>query len=101
MAAPKTEPKPEPKTEVKAVNIRPSAPVAPAGNAGGGLNGNAQTVTLTQREVQAATDGSIVWNYDDPKGKFKKDQAVGVQEFARRKAIMQRQGHYSKQYTDE
>lgn len=91
----KTEPKPEPK-----VNIRPSAPVAPAGNAGGGMNGGGQTVTLTRREVEAANDGSIVWNYNDPNGKFKKGEAVGTQEFARRKALMMRQGHYDKQYQE-
>ena len=92
---PKPEPKPEPK-----VNIRPSAPVAPAGNAGGGMNGGGQTVTLTRREVQAATDGSLVHNYNDPNGKFKKGDVIGVQELARRKAIMMRQGHYDKNYTE-
>src|SRR6202789_103387 len=56
-AAAKAEPK---------INIRPSAPVAPAGNSAGGMNGGGMTVTLTKREVEAANDGSIVWNRDDP-----------------------------------
>ncbi len=89
------DPKPEPK-----VNIRPSAPVAPAGNGSGGSAGG-QSVTLTRREVEAANDGSLIWNYNDPKGKFKKGDNIGTQEMARRKAIMTKEGHYSKQYTDE
>jgi hypothetical protein len=94
--ATKTQAQPEAKT----VNIRPSAPVAPAGNAGGGMNGGGQSVTLTRREVEAANDGSIVWNYNDPNGKFKKGDAVGNVEFARRKAIMTKEGHYNRNYTE-
>ena len=86
--------------EPKPVNIRPSAPVAPTGNAGGGMSGGGQTVTLTRREVEAANDGSIVWNFSDPGGKFKKDDPIGNVEFARRKSIMQKQGHYDRQYTE-
>jgi hypothetical protein len=96
MPAKKVEAEPQPKQ----VNIRPSAPVAPTGNSGGGMNGGGQTVTLTRREVEAANDGSICWNYNDPNGKFKKGDAVGNVEFARRKAIMQKQGHYDRQYTE-
>ena len=92
--------KAEQKSEPSKVNIRPSAPVAPAGNASGGMNGGGQTVTLTRREVQAATDGSLVHNFNDPNGKFKKGDVIGVQEMARRKAIMMRQGHYDKNYTE-
>lgn len=91
----KVDPKPDTK-----VNIRPSAPVAPAGNSSGGMNGGGMTVTLTKREAESATDGSVVWNYDDPKGKFKKNDPVGIQEFARRKAIMKQQGHYDKSYSE-
>ena len=91
MANPAQTKKDEPK-----VNIRPSAPVAPAGNSSGGMNGGGMTVTLTKREVEAANDGSIVWNKDDPGGKFKKDTPIGTQEFARRKSLMQKQGLYDR-----
>ncbi len=80
------------------VNIRPSAPVAPAGNGSGGMNGGGQTVTLTLREVTAAEDGTHVWNYDDKNGKFKKGDPIGRQEFARRKIIMKKEGHYDKSW---
>ena len=93
--------KADPVVETKPVNIRPSAPVAPAGNSSGGMNGGGQTVTLTRREVEAANDGSLVWNHNDPNGKFKKGDSIGNVEFARRKSIMMRQGHYDKQYTQE
>jgi len=82
--------KPEPK-----VNIRPSAPVAPAGSGSGGGAGG-QSVTLTRREVESATDGTLVWNYSDPGGKFKKGDVIGVQEMGRRKILMKQQGLYDK-----
>lgn len=83
------------------VNIRPSAPVAPAGNASGGMNGGGQTVKLSQREATAATDGTVVWNWDDPKGKFKKGEPVGLAEFARRKVQMIKDGHYDRSYDQQ
>jgi len=85
------------------VNIRPSAPVAPAGNAGGGMNGGGTTVKLSQREVIAATDGSIVHNTPDTSGKnrWKVGDVIGVQEMARRKAIMMKEGHYNKEYDQQ
>jgi hypothetical protein len=79
---------------------RPSSAAAPAGGSAGGMNGGGNTVTLTKREVEAATDGSVVYNFDDPNGKFKKGQAVGVQEYARRKATMQKQGLYDKSFNE-
>lgn len=87
--------KPEPK-----VNIRPSAPVAPAGSGSGGGAGG-QSVTLTRREVQAATDGTVVWNTDSADGKYKRGSPVGIQEFARRKAIMIKEGHYNRSYEEQ
>lgn len=84
-----------------AVNIRPSAPVAPGNASGGGMNGGGQTVKLSQREVTAATDGTVVHNYNDPAGKFKKGDPVGVQEFARRKAQMIKDGHYDRSYDNQ
>ena len=93
----------DPKPEPGKVNIRPSAPVAPSGNAGGGMNGGGTTVRLTQREVTAATDGSIVHNVPDPTGKnrWKVGDSIGVQEMARRKAIMMKEGHYNKEYDQQ
>jgi F0F1-type ATP synthase membrane subunit b/b' len=93
----KVEPKP---VKTEASGKRPTSAAAPAGNSGGGMNGGATTVSLSQREVGAATDGSLVWNHNDPNGKFKKDDPIGVQEFARRKMIMKKQGLYDKTLTE-
>lgn len=89
--------KTEAKTETPIVR-RPSAPTAPGGNAGGGMNGGGLTVTLSKREAEAAVDGTHVWNYDDPspQKRFKKGDVIGVQELARRKAIMTKEGQYDK-----
>ena len=57
-------------------------------------------MTLTRREVEAATDGSLVYNYNDQNGKFKKGDNIGVQEMARRKSIMQRQGLYDRTFNE-
>lgn len=76
------------------------APVAPVQNTGGGMQGGGATVRLTAGEAKSATDGSLVWNYDDPSGqkRFKKGDPIGVQEFARRKLEMQKNGQYDKTY---
>jgi hypothetical protein len=96
----KTEPAP---TEAAQVAPKRSAapPVAPgtAVSAGGGGSAGA-SVTLTQREAAAAQDGTHIWNYDDPKGKFKKGEPIGLQEFARRKQSMQRSGVYDRSYSE-
>ncbi len=91
----------DPKPEAGKVNIRPSAPVAPAGNASGGMNGGGMTVQLTRREAEAATDGTLIWNYNDPSGKFKKGDPIGYAEMARRKVLMKRDGHYDKSYDSQ
>lgn len=82
---------------------RPSVPAAPVSNSGGGMNGGGNEVRLTRMEANAATDGTHVWNYDDPsgKGRFKKGDAIGVQEFARRKLEMTRSGHYDRTYVEQ
>jgi hypothetical protein len=49
-------------------------------------------VRLTKGEALAATDGTHTWGYDDPNGKFKRDTPIGIQEFARRKRDMIKQG---------
>ncbi len=86
------------KTPTEAAQVRPraSAPVAPGGNVASGGNGSSAPVMLTKGEALAAQDGTHTWNYDDPKGKFKKNDPIGIQEFARRKQAMQRQGLYDK-----
>lgn len=75
---------------------RPTAPVAPVTPSGGGMNGGAAEVKLSASEARAATDGTHVYNYDDPtgKGRFKKGDPIGIQEFARRKMLMMKEGRY-------
>lgn len=76
---------------------RPSAPVAPVTPTGGGVSGgNSNSVTLTRGEAERATDGSLVWNYDDPtgKGRWKKNDVIGLQEMARRKQALTKEGKY-------
>lgn len=77
---------------------RPSSAAASgAGNSGGGLNGGI-SVTLTKGEVASATDGTLVWNYDDPSGKnrFKRGDPIGVAEMARRKHEGKKAGLYDR-----
>ena len=80
-----------------------SVPVAPVQQSGGVTSGNGTEVRLNKSEAQAATDGTIVWNYDDPSGqkRFKKGDPVGVQEFARRKAKMTAQGLYDRSFSEQ
>lgn len=75
---------------------RPTAPTAPVTQTGGGMNGGQREVTLTSGEAKAATDGTLIWNYDDPtgKGRFKKGDPIGVQEMARRKMALSKDGKY-------
>lgn len=76
---------------------RPSAPTAPVTPSGGGVSGGANTVTLTRGEADAATDGvTHIWNYDDPtgKGRWKKGEAIGIKEMARRKQALIKEGRY-------
>ena len=77
-----------------------SAPVAPVQASAGGTNGGGREVRLTQGEAKAATDGTLIWNYDDPspQKKFKKGDPIGIQEMARRKETMEKQGVYDKTY---
>ena len=82
---------------------RSSVPVAPVQSSPGGTNGGGTEVRLTKGEYAAATDGvTHVWNYDDPspQKRFKKGDAIGAEEFARRKLRMQREGRYDRSYTE-
>jgi hypothetical protein len=87
----------------EASQVQPKAktsapPVAPGSAVSGGNGGSNTSVTLTAREAAAAQDGTHTWNWNDPNGKFKKGDPIGVQEFARRKLAMQRQGMYDRSY---
>jgi hypothetical protein len=77
---------------------RPSSAAAAGGGTGGGLNGGATSVKLTTREAASATDGTLVWNYDDPTGqkRWVKGDPIGLAEMARRKHEGQKQGLYDK-----
>lgn len=77
---------------------RPSTPRTPVSNSGGGLNGGGREVSLSLGERNSATDGTLVWDYDDPspQKRFKKGEPIGIKEFARRKLIMTEQGQYDK-----
>jgi hypothetical protein len=83
---------------------KPAPPAAPVGQSGGGMNGNTgREVTLTRGEAAAATDGTHIWNYDDtsPQKRFRKGDPIGVQEFARRKLEMTKQGQYDRSYVEQ
>lgn len=77
---------------------RPSSAAAPANGGSGGLNGGGVEVRLTKREAASATDGTLVWNYDDPSGqkRWTKGDPIGLAEMARRKHVGQKQGLYDK-----
>lgn len=76
-------------------NNRPmrSAPVR--GGGGGGGDNRHVRVILTDGERDHATDGTIVWNTDDPTGRFKKGDPIGLTEMARRKMLMKKNGRYN------
>jgi hypothetical protein len=79
---------------------RPSSAAAGGGNPGGGgsLNGGGTEVRLTKGEARSATDGTLVWNWDDtsPEKKFKKGDPIGLAEMARRKHYGMKNGLYDK-----
>lgn len=78
---------------------RPSSAAASGGSdRGGQLRGGQREVRLTKGEAQSATDGTLVWNYDDPtgKGRYKKGDPIGLAEMARRKAEGQKRGLYDR-----
>jgi len=91
---------PQQQQQKPAPERRPSAPAAPAGGGGTGgaqLQGGTE-VRLTPGEARSATDGTLVWNYDDPspEKKFKKGEPIGLAEMARRKHYGQKAGLYDK-----
>jgi hypothetical protein len=66
---------------------RPSSAATSGTGAGGGMNGGTVQVKLTAGEARSATDGTLIWNYDDPspQKRFKKGDPIGLAEMARRK----------------
>jgi hypothetical protein len=76
-----------------------SAPVSREGAPSGGTLTSTK-VTLTPGEQRAANDGSVVWNYTDPKIGAIKGSPVGTREYARRKAAMTSEGRYDRSFTE-
>lgn len=81
------------------------APVAPVNGhaSSGGTQGGPAEVRLSQSEARSATDGTLVWNYDDPSGqkRFKKGDPIGIQEFARRKLEQMRSGQHDRVFVSQ
>lgn len=76
---------------------------APVSREGISLSGNltATQVQLSPGEQRVATDGTITWNYDDPKVGAKKGEPIGMREYARRKLELTKQGAYDRSNTDQ
>jgi hypothetical protein len=89
---------PTPKKSADGDGRRPSSAAAGGGSPGGSatLNGGGTEVRLTKREATSATDGTLVWNWDDKDGKFKKGDPIGLAEMARRKHYGMKNGLYDK-----
>ena len=77
---------------------RPSSAATSGTGAGGGMNGGQVQVKLTAGEARSATDGTLVWNYDDPSGqnRFRKGDPIGLAEMARRKHEGMKAGLYDR-----
>ncbi len=93
-------PKDEPKPKQERAKAMAAAPVSRDGNPSGGQT-SPTTVTLSPGEQRTATDGTIVYNYNDPNGKFKKGDPIGIKEMARRKLALQQSGAYDRSYSDQ
>jgi len=89
----------QPQRRANGDGTRPSSAAASGGSdRGGTLRGGQREVKLTPGEVASATDGTLVWNYDNPtgKGRYKKGDPIGLVEMARRKAEGQKRGLYDR-----
>jgi hypothetical protein len=60
-----------------------------SGGSSSGASGGETEVRLTKGEATAATDGSVCWGRE---GGSKIGQPIGIEEYARRKATMEKQG---------
>lgn len=94
--------KKEAPTEASQVKPKTAAPPVAPGSAVSSDRVAGSAVQLTKREADAATDGTLVWNYDDPSGKnrFRRGDPIGLQEAARRKLALQKQGAYDRTFTE-
>lgn len=86
----------------KAETPKPKTKASVSSTGGGTNGGSGNEVRLSAGEAKSATDGTIVWNYDDPSQKkaFKKGDPIGVQEMARRKYALTKQGAYDRSFTE-
>jgi hypothetical protein len=85
---------------------RAAVPVAPVHQSAGGTTGGGPEVRLSPVEAKAAQDGTHVWaSHDLAAGRIKDKsqigQPIGIQEFARRKHHMTKEGHYSRIYLEQ
>jgi len=89
----------KPTTAAKPRSAAP--PVAPGASvSSNGASASGGSVTLTKGEYLSATDGTLVWNWDDPNGKYKKGDPIGVKEFARLKLKGMKEGRYDRTFTE-
>lgn len=72
--------------------VRGTTPAAPVSRSvdSSSSSTSQNVVKLSPGEAKAATDGTILWNHGPEKGK-----PIGVKEYARRKALMMRDGAYN------
>jgi len=94
----KTDPEP------KVIDGRRPSSAAASGTGTGRdrLSGGGVEVRLTKGEARSATDGTLVWNYDDPTGqkRWNKGEPIGLAEMARRKHEGIKNGLYDKSYSE-
>lgn len=86
-------PKPEARMD-RTAKPRVAAPVRGSNGSRANGEGGKMRVHLTQGEIDNATDGTLVWNRDDPNGRWKQGDPIGIDEMARRKAAMTAEGRY-------
>ena len=92
------------KPEAKPAQVRDKPMVsAPVSRSGVLLDGSLSPsqVVLSAGEQKAATDGTIVWNQDNPKTGAKKGDPIGLKEYARRKSSMTKDGLYDPSFTNQ
>lgn len=81
----------DPPANTQETRARPMPAAPPSREASPQNGGGKVSVKLSPNEVKAATDGTLVWNTGPNKGK-----PIGVQEMARRKDILTKDGQYSR-----
>lgn len=89
------EPAPKPAPTQRTRTAMPAAPVSRDASPSGGSLRTTQVV-LSPGEQRTATDGTIVWNTGPKRG-----EPIGLQEMARRKAAMTKDGAYDRAYVNQ